>query len=110
MVVNTLINHTDLFNAYLAIDPSLWWDNQKLLKQAEDVLHQKKFNNKTLFLGVANTMAPGMDTMRVVHDTTNNTIHIRSILEFAKTLKTNSSNGLRWSYKYYNDDSHGSFD
>ena len=108
MVVNTLINHTDLFNDYLAIDPSLWWDNQKLLKQAKDVLHQKKFTNKTLFLAVANTMADGMDTMQVVHDTTGNTIHIRSILEFAKALKANSGNGLRWSYKYYNDDSHGS--
>jgi predicted alpha/beta superfamily hydrolase len=108
MVVNTLINHTDLFDDYLAIDPSLWWDNQKLLKQAKDVLHQKRFDNKTLFLAVANTMADGMDTMRVVHDTTGNTIHIRSILEFAKTLKANNTNGLRWSYKYYNDDSHGS--
>ena len=108
MVVNTLINHTDLFNDYLAIDPSLWWDNQKLLKQAENVLHQKKFTNKTLFLAVANTMADGMDTMQVVHDTTGNTIHTRSILEFAKALKANSANGLRWSYKYYNDDSHGS--
>ncbi|HEX3768979.1 MAG TPA: alpha/beta hydrolase-fold protein, partial [Puia sp.] len=32
-VINTLINHTDMFNAYIAIDPSLWWDNQKLMKQ-----------------------------------------------------------------------------
>jgi tetratricopeptide (TPR) repeat protein len=53
-------------------------------------------------------MADGMDTMRVVHDTTGNTIHIRSILEFAKALKANSGNGLRWGYKYYNDDNHGS--
>ena len=108
MVVNTLINHTDLFNAYLAIDPSLWWDNQKLLKRAESILYQKKFENKTLFLAVANTMSPGMDTMHVVHDTSGNTIHIRSILEFAKALKANTGNGLCWSYKYYNNDSHGS--
>ncbi len=108
MVVNTLINHTDLFNAYLAIDPSLWWDNQKLLKQAETVLQQKKFDNKTLFLAIANTMNPGMDTTRVISDTTGNTLHIRSILEFAKTLNANPSNGLKWNYKYYNNDTHGS--
>ena len=97
-----------MFNAYLAIDPSLWWDNQKLLKQAETALQQKNFQNKTLFLAIANTMNDGMDTMKVVHDTANATLHIRSILEFAKVLDANPSNGLRWSYKYYNNDSHGS--
>src|SRR5690242_2118293 len=95
MVVNTLINHTDMFNAYLAIDPSLWWDNQKLLKQAETVLQQKNFQNKTLFLAIANTMDDGMDTMKVVHDTAGTTLHIRSILEFAKSLNANQANGLR---------------
>ena len=108
MVVNTLINHTDMFNAYLAIDPSLWWDNQKLLKQAETALQQKNFQNKTLFLAIANTMNDGMDTMKVVHDTANATLHIRSILEFAKVLEANPANGLRWSYKYYDNDTHGS--
>ncbi|QJD94769.1 alpha/beta hydrolase [Mucilaginibacter robiniae] len=33
-VVKVLINHTKLFNAYVAIDPSMWWDQQKLLQQA----------------------------------------------------------------------------
>ena len=30
-VINTLLNNTQLFNAYIAIDPSLWWNNQTLL-------------------------------------------------------------------------------
>lgn len=46
-VMNTLINHTDLFNAYIAIDPSMWWDNQKLLKQAKTVLAERKFEEKS---------------------------------------------------------------
>lgn len=108
MVINTFINHTTLFNSYLAIDPSLWWDNQKLLKQADKVLHEKKFDGKTLFLAVANTMEPGMDTLHVRRDTAVSTLHIRSILQFANVLKGTPGNGLRWSWKYYNEDEHNS--
>ncbi|MEM6395702.1 MAG: alpha/beta hydrolase-fold protein [Bacteroidota bacterium] len=38
-VIHGLINHPELFNSYLAISPSLWWDNQELVKnQAETFL------------------------------------------------------------------------
>ncbi len=108
LVVNTLIHHPELFNTYVAIDPSLWWDHQKLLKQAEVDFDQKKYSNKNLFLAVANTMQKDMDTVRVINDTANNTLHIRSILEFAKYLGNRPGTGIRYSWKYYNDDNHGS--
>src|SRR5450631_771497 len=107
-VMNTLLHHPQLFNAYLAIDPSMWWDKQRLLHQTEPILMQEKFNGKTLFLGIANTMSPGMDTAMVRKDTTGNSIHIRSILLLADALKKGNGNGLRWKYKYYNEDNHGS--
>jgi predicted alpha/beta superfamily hydrolase len=107
-VVNTLIHHPQMFNAYLAIDPSMWWDDQLLLKAAGSILTGNKFNGKTLFLGVANTMAPGMDTAMVRRDTSKNTIHIRSILLFADALRKANGSGLRWEYRYYKDDNHGS--
>jgi uncharacterized protein len=109
MVVNALIHHGSVFNAYLAIDPSLWWDDQKLLKQAESELGEpKRFSGKSLFLAVANTMAPGMDTMRVQGDTSSGSLHIRSILRFAADLGKNRGDSLRSDYKYYDEDSHGS--
>jgi predicted alpha/beta superfamily hydrolase len=107
-VMNALLHHTNLFNSYVAIDPSMWWDNQNLLKQSGSILNQKKFAGKTLFLAVANTMAPGMDTMHVVSDTVASSIHIRSILQLATILKSNPNNELHWNWKYYNDDDHGS--
>jgi predicted alpha/beta superfamily hydrolase len=36
-VMNTLIHHTNLFKAYVAIDPAMSWDNQKLLEEAKTV-------------------------------------------------------------------------
>jgi predicted alpha/beta superfamily hydrolase len=107
-VMNILINHTNMFNAYVAIDPSMWWDNRKLLNEGRDMMSQQKFEGKSLFLAIANTMPPHMDTLQVQRDTTGNTGHIRSILELAKVLKSNPSNGLKFSYRYYNDDNHGS--
>ena len=97
-----------MFSAYLAIDPSMWWDNQLLLKASGSILAADNFKGKTLFLGVANTMSPGMDTAKVRKDTSNNTNHIRSILLLADALRKAGGNGLRWEYKYYNEDSHGS--
>jgi len=108
MVINTLINHPNLFNSYLAIDPSMWWDDRRLLRQTETVLDRQNYKGKTLFLAIANTMPAGMDTARLRKDTSNATIHIRSILRLKDDLKINKANGLRFDYKYYAHDTHSS--
>ena len=38
--INALYTMPETFNAYVAIDPSLWWDNRVLLKQARDRFSQ----------------------------------------------------------------------
>lgn len=106
--VNILINHTELFNAYTIVDPSMWWDRYKLLKQAHEMLKQKKFADKYVFMGIANTMPAGDDTLHAHHDTSAKTNHIRSILNLADEFKANPENGLTFGYKYYNDDNHNS--
>jgi len=39
-VMNTMLNHTKLFTGYAAIDPSMWWDDQKLLKQSKTIFQK----------------------------------------------------------------------
>lgn len=106
--MNIIINHTDMFNSYVVIDPSMWWDKSKLLNQAREVFKLKKFEGKSMYLAIANTMFGETDTARVQKDTTGITTHIRSILELKNILQHNPQNGLNWTYKYYNADSHGS--
>jgi len=106
--VNILINHTDLFKAYIIVDPSMWWDNYKLLNQSRDVLKTKNFSGKYVFMGIANTMPPGDDTAHVHRDTSPKTNHMRSILKLADEFKRNSNNGLTFGYKFYSDDNHSS--
>ena len=107
-VMQTFVHHTDLFNSYICIDPSMWWNNKTLLQQAQKVLAEKKFENKTLYLGIANTMDEGMDTNKVVEDTASENDHIRSILELQRAFETNKQNSLKYRGKYYADDTHGS--
>jgi predicted alpha/beta superfamily hydrolase len=107
-VIDALIERPELFNNYIAIDPSLWWDNQELLNRANNALKPKKYKGKSLYVGVANTMDEGKNFKEVEKDTTQDTEHIRSILKFAKTTEVITDNGLNFKWKYYDNDSHGS--
>lgn len=108
MVVNTLINNPKLFNSYVAIDPSIWWDNKTIMKQAVIALKQKDYTGKKLFFASANTMNKGMDTIRVVKDTAHGNLHVRHNLQFREILKKSKNNKLDWKWKYYTDDNHPS--
>ncbi|MDX9852168.1 MAG: alpha/beta hydrolase-fold protein [Tenuifilaceae bacterium] len=105
-VMNALVNHTHMFNAYVSIDPGMWWDNEKLLKQAEEVLKSKSFQGKSLFLSIANTLPQGMDEETGLNDTTLQTQFFRSIMRLDAAVKQNAHNGLRYKSKYYADDNH----
>lgn len=107
-VMNTLIHTPHLFNAYVAIDPSMWWNNKNLLTKVKSTLLDEKYANKTLFLAIANTMSEDMDIVSVQKDTTSTTRHIRAILELDSYLKKDTQKNLSYKGKYYEDDNHGS--
>ena len=108
VAINVLLNHTDLFNSYISIDPSMWWAEGDLIQQARKKLASKDFKNKSLYLAVANTMPPGIEIKEVENDTSLNTEHIRSIMELTHILEANKNNGLEYAWKFYSEDDHGS--
>lgn len=108
MAIEALITRPEVFNNYVAIDPSLWWDDQSVLRRAEAALKERDFTGKSLFVSVANTMRPGITYETVRDDTNEQTTHIRSILQFAEAAENDTSSGLNFAWKYYDDDSHGS--
>lgn len=107
-VMNVAINHTKLFNSYICIDQSMWWDQMNLLNKTKNSLKEKNFSGTTLYLGIANTLREGMDITTVRSDTTKGTRHIRSILNLDQYIKEQKQNGLRYESKYYSNDDHGS--
>jgi len=95
-VMNTLIETPELFSSYVAIDPSMWYNDQRLLHKIKNEKIDKKYQNKALFLGIANTMSGSnryisqeLDTLSVQKDTTLKTEHIRAILELNSVLLKN---------------------
>jgi predicted alpha/beta superfamily hydrolase len=107
-VVNAFFNHTSLFNAYIAIDPSLWWDGRRWIEQAEKRLLDLNFSNKSLFVAIANNLPAGLDTLSVLKDTSINTSFSRSVLTFAHILQNTRPEGLRFGSKFYPNEWHGS--
>jgi uncharacterized protein len=78
-VVETLLLDPDLFDSYIAIDPSLWWNDQKLVLDAGKQLRARPDLKKQLFLGTSGEeRIPGV------------------FQRFVDTLQKNARPGLRW--------------
>lgn len=107
-VIDALFDMPELFQNYIAIDPSLWWDDQVLLKKSEAMLNELDLSGKSLFVGVANTTRGRIGYDEVRQDVDPSTLHMRSILEFTRLAQADTDNGLSFGWEYYDDDSHGS--
>lgn len=96
----TLLEKEGFFQAFIASDPSLWWDNRRLFYDAKEMLISKKFTNKSLFLAIANQQGtPSMPTSN---------LHQETIKSFAKLLDNSKENGLHFKHKFYEDREHHS--
>ncbi|HEX8189618.1 MAG TPA: alpha/beta hydrolase-fold protein [Pyrinomonadaceae bacterium] len=86
-VVETFLLEPELFDTYIAFDPSLWWNDQKLLGDAGGRLRARPAAGKTLYLASSSDGAEG--TQR-----------------FADILGRDAPAGLRWHYEKMPDEKH----
>lgn len=91
--VYALLNHADLFDAYIAISPSLWWNNEDIVDQMEQLIEDERSLEKFLY---------------VTYCRENNINIIASANRFVKLLEARSPRGLTWEFTYMPDDFHGS--
>ena len=109
--INMLVNHNHLFQNYIAIDPSLDWDDQKLLKQAKQKLSTESYEGKSLFVSLAaeqlHMWNEEINMENIMDDSSEFTLFARSIIEFSNYTKSQKQNGLNFSWKVYNEDLHG---
>jgi len=102
--IYTLIHHPQLFSNYLAIDPSLDWDNQRLIKEAKDKVSSADCKGKSLFMSLGGS---GRTLNEIKKDTTDFTIFSRSNIAFSEILNQNKQNQLAFEWKFYQRDLHG---
>ena len=106
----SLVHHPQLFTNYLAIDPSLDWDNQQLIKEAKENVSSANYKGKTLFMSLGGQVymqKTGMTLNEIKKDTTDFTIFSRSNISFSEVLNQNKQNELSFEWKFYPRDLHG---
>ena len=106
--INLLINHPDLFRNYIAIDPSLWWDNELMLEQLTHLENNPLSINK-VFITIANNtakMSTEMTMNDIKHDTTSFTESMRATIKCIEKLESISQSNIQW--KYYANENHQS--
>jgi uncharacterized protein len=67
MAIHILTSRPDMFQAYIAVSPSLWWDNQRTLHQAQAFFAAHDELDKTLFFslgGEGANMQDGFDQLK----------------------------------------------
>lgn len=48
--LNVFLDHTDSFNAYIAIDPSTWWDDYLICKRVQEKSLNEEIQDKQLYI------------------------------------------------------------
>lgn len=88
-VVETFLLEPDLFDTYIAFDPSLWWNNQKLVNDAAKHLSVKLQSEKTLYIACSDEeRIPGV------------------MQRFADILSRNAPPNLHWHYEKMPEEKH----
>lgn len=92
--INCMLTHSDMFNAYIAISPSLWWNNKYILKLAENKLTKSVYLDKRIFYSVGNE---GIKDPNSFHT---------DLLKFDSLIVNKTPKGLLYKYKCYPEESH----
>lgn len=91
--INCMLTHPDMFDAYIAVSPSFWWDNEYLLKLAEKKLKSGSTLNKKLFYCDGNEGG-------------SNSFFHKGLLTFDSVIAGKKIVGLDYKYKYYPNEMH----
>jgi predicted alpha/beta superfamily hydrolase len=90
--IHAMITKTSLFNSYIAVSPSLQWENFEALKRAEAFLKNQKEMKVTLYTSIGNE--PGR-----IGEAFDN---------FKQVLEKTNINGFAWQAERLSDEDHGS--
>ncbi len=81
-VVETFLRDPQLFDHYVAADPSLWWNDSKLLAEATSLLDKRAAKPQTLYFA-----------------SSGNAGIIKGAEQLSALLATRAPDGLRWHYQ-----------
>jgi predicted alpha/beta superfamily hydrolase len=90
--VHALLSRPELFNSYIAVSPALQWDNQAIVKRAEDFFKTRTVLDRTLYVSLGLEPGPIEDAFH----------------QFKQVLGKNQAKGFEWEAQEMADEDHGS--
>ena len=90
--INVLASEPALFDAYIAISPSLWWDDQRLVATLEERLTDGAELSRALYMTVGNEGGGLLGGVR----------------KLAGVLGEQPRTGSRWAFRLMEEETHGS--
>jgi predicted alpha/beta superfamily hydrolase len=106
-VLYSYLHNVESFDNYLAVEPSLWWDKENLVKESKELLNKINRKGKSLYVAVANSLGDKMDTIKVRKDRSEPTEQIRANLNFHDILVKNNKT-INYTWEYFKSEDHGS--
>lgn len=95
LALHALLEDPELFQAYIAIDPSLWWDEQLLVRQAEQVFASDQARSGSVYISLAGRSDLGAPNLMD-----------EASRKFAGILASNASPGIRSTLQYFEAEDH----
>ncbi|HYG36704.1 MAG TPA: alpha/beta hydrolase-fold protein, partial [Clostridia bacterium] len=92
--LHTMLSRPQLFQAYVAMDPSIWWDDQLLVRRAEAMKTNEFRGPLYISISQRSPKDPGP------------TVHEIATQHFIQSLRTNGFPGFRASYQYFESENH----
>jgi predicted alpha/beta superfamily hydrolase len=90
--IHAFLTRPEVFNAYIAVSPTMQWDNHLLSRKAEEVFKDRKELNRTLFFTLANEGGGAREGFD----------------RFKGVLGKNKPKGFEWDSMLMEDEDHGS--
>jgi predicted alpha/beta superfamily hydrolase len=91
MSVYCLFMYPELFNDYIAVSPSLWWENEFIMQKADSLFKLKNYTNKNIFI-CDGTEDP----------------NFKFVPKLDSLLQKNKQSGLEHKYITYKNETHNS--
>ena len=93
--IDAFLDKEPLFDAFLMIDPSWWWDDYVMEKRAAAELASRKFERAQLFIAASGEPYPEKYFIKA-----------RDVEALAEILRKTNPAGLEWKFERYEDESH----
>jgi predicted alpha/beta superfamily hydrolase len=87
--IYALKNQPELFNSFICIDPSLWYNDQSCIKEMTEFLKNNKDIKKSVFISLSNEKEMG-------------------VFSFIEVLEKYAPEGINWDYIHYKNETHNS--